>query len=78
MLKVLKVVANNDYSLSIELSNGKTGLFDMKPYLDKGVFTELKSFNYFKKVKPLFCGITWPNEQDLSADTIAYELKSNL
>jgi len=26
-------------------------------------------------VKPFFCGIVWPDEQDLSADTIACELK---
>ncbi len=29
----------------------------------------------FKQVKPFFCGIAWPDEQDLSADTIAHELK---
>jgi len=77
MLKVVKVNANNDYTLFVELSDGRSGKFDVKPYLNKGVFTELKDKNYFKQVKPLFCGITWPNEQDLSADTISYELKQN-
>lgn len=75
MLKVKSVYANNDYTLFVELSDGRSGLFDVKPYLDKGVFTQLKDKNYFKQVKPFFCGIMWPNEQDLSADTIAYELK---
>ena len=75
MLKVIKVVADDDYTLFVELSDGRSGKFDVKPYLDKGVFTELKDRNYFKQVKPFFCGIAWPNEQDLSADTIAYELK---
>ena len=77
MLKVIKVDANNDYTLFVELSDGRLGKFDVKPYLDKGVFTELKDKNYFKQVRPLFCGIVWPNEQDLSADTIAYELKQD-
>jgi len=75
MLKVIKVNANNDYTLSVELSDGRSGTFDVKPYLEKGVFKELKDKNYFKQVKPFFCGIAWPNEQDLSADTIAYELR---
>ena len=75
MLKVKKVNANNDYTLFVELSDGRTGVFDVKPYIDKGVFRQLKDKNYFKQVKPFFCGITWPNEQDLSADTIACELK---
>ena len=77
MLKVIKVDADNDYTLFVELSDGRSGKFDVKPYLDKGVFAELKDKNYFKQVKPLFCGIVWPNEQDLSADTIAYELKQD-
>ncbi len=75
MLKVKSVFAQNDYTLLVELSDGRSGIFDVKPYLDKGVFKRLKDKNYFKQVKPFFCGITWPNEQDLSADTIAYELK---
>jgi len=74
MLKVIKVNANNDYTLTVELSDGRSGKFDVEPYLDKGVFKQLKDKNYFKQVKPFFCGIVWPNEQDLSADTIAYEL----
>ena len=75
MLKVKNVCANNDYTLFVELSDGRSGIFDVKPYLKKGVFKQLKDKNYFKQVKPFFCGIVWPKEQDLSADTIAYELK---
>ncbi len=77
MLKVSKVAANNDYTLSVELSDGRSGIFDVQPYLEKGVFAQLKDQEYFKQVRPLFCGIAWPNEQDLSADTIAHELKQN-
>ena len=76
MLKITKVVPQNNYILFVELSDGRSGYFDVKPYLEKGVFVELKDESYFKKVKAIFCGITWPNEQDLSADTIAYELQT--
>ncbi|MBC8182720.1 DUF2442 domain-containing protein [candidate division KSB1 bacterium] len=75
MLKVTKVCAKENFTLFVELSDGRSGSFDVKPYLEKGVFTQLKDKNYFKLVKPFFCGIAWPNEQDLSADTIAFELK---
>ncbi|WP_222424161.1 DUF2442 domain-containing protein [Desulfamplus magnetovallimortis] len=74
-VKSKKVNANNDYTLFVELSDGRTGVFDVKPYIDKGVFKQLQDKDYFKQVKPFFCGISWPNEQDLSADTIACELK---
>ena len=76
MLKVTKVIAKDNYTLFVELSDGRLGYFDVKPYLEKGVFTQLKDKNYFKQVKPFFCGIAWPNEQDLSADTIAFEFKT--
>lgn len=75
MLKVVQVKANDDFTLFVELTNGKSGIFDIKPYLTKGVFTELQNLSYFKQVKPFFCGIIWPNEQDLSADTLAAEMK---
>jgi hypothetical protein len=75
MLKVKKALPIDSYCLEIELSNGEVGVFDVKPYLDKGIFTELKNVEYFKNVRVLFNGIAWPNGQDFSADTIAFELK---
>ena len=75
MLKVLSVEARDDYTLFVKLSDGRKGIFDVKPYLDKGIFVELKNIDYFKQVKPLFCGITWPHEQDFCVDTIELRLK---
>ncbi|QTA79651.1 DUF2442 [Desulfonema limicola] len=37
------------YTLSVELSDGRFGIFDVKPYLEKGVFRQLKDKDYFKK-----------------------------
>jgi hypothetical protein len=74
MLKVKNVKALDDYILFIEFSNGQSGYFDVKPYLDKGVFKALKDVKYFKQVRPLFSGISWPDEQDFSADKLAYEM----
>tara|TARA_B110000977_G_C10978135_1_gene455041 strand:+ start:957 stop:1127 length:171 start_codon:yes stop_codon:yes gene_type:complete len=44
--------------------------FDVAPYLDKGIFSELKDENYFKQVKVAFGSAEWPNDQDFSKDTI--------
>ena len=76
MIHVNKVQYAERYKLYVELSNGISGYFDLTPYLDKGVFTQLKNIDYLKKVKPDTFGICWPNGQDLSADTIEYELQS--
>ncbi|MDX8377485.1 MAG: DUF2442 domain-containing protein [Mariprofundales bacterium] len=77
MIKVCQVNATNNYELQVTLSNGKNGIFDVKPYIEKGVFTELKDKRYFNSVRLMFGGVAWPHEQDFSADTIEYELKQN-
>ena len=67
---VIKVQAKLDYVLYVELADGRKGLFDIKPYLDFGIFKELKEINYFNKVDILFGAITWPNEQDIAPETL--------
>ncbi len=46
----------------------------MKPYLEKGIFKELKNTDYFFTVRPALGGVVWLNEQDFSADTIDEEM----
>ncbi|MBI2908044.1 MAG: DUF2442 domain-containing protein [Chloroflexi bacterium] len=59
-----------DFRIRVTLSSGKTGVFDVGPYLDKGIFAELKDPNYFKRARIEFGTIVWPNEQDFSPETI--------
>lgn len=64
------------YELYIEVEDGRKGIFDMKPYLNKGVFKELKNVNYFNQVDILFGAVTWPNEQDIAPETLISEMIS--
>ena len=64
-----------DYRIKITLSNGNKGIFDVKPYLDKGVFKELKNYDYFRRARIEFGTITWPNEQDFSPETIEVRME---
>ena len=73
MHKVIAVRANDDYSLDLEFNNGSVRRFDVKPYLEYGVFKELKDRSYFKKVKVAFGTAQWPNEQDISPETMYME-----
>lgn len=75
MLQVTEIKVLENYVLFIKLSDGNEGRFDVKPYLDKGIFTELKSRQYFHLVKITFGGIMWPNQQDFSVDTILHEIR---
>jgi hypothetical protein len=38
MVKVIDVKPGLDYTLQVVLDNGKTGAFDVAPFLDKGIF----------------------------------------
>jgi hypothetical protein len=73
MNKVTAVKANDDFSLDLRFSDGSVKRFDAKPYLDYEVFRELKDLNYFRKVDLAFGTVQWPNEQDISPDTLYIE-----
>lgn len=70
--KVVKPLPN--YRLYVEVEDGRRGVFDMKPYLDLGVFRELKDEHYFKQVGILFGAVTWPHEQDIAPETLIEEM----
>lgn len=65
----------SDYKIKITLSNGNKGIFDVKPYLEKGIFKELKDYNYLKKARIEYGTITWPHEQDFSPETIEIKMQ---
>jgi len=73
MNKITVVTANDDFSLDLKFSDGSLKRFDTKPYLDYEVFRELKDLNYFKQVDIAFGTVQWPNEQDISPETLYIE-----
>jgi hypothetical protein len=67
---VKKVKPMHDYRIYVEIEDGRKGIFDLKPYLERGVFRELKDVHYFNQVGILFGAVTWPNEQDIAPETL--------
>ena len=63
-----------DYQIYVEVENGRKGIFDLRPYLDHGVFRELRDVNYFNQVGILLGAVTWPHEQDIAPETLLAEL----
>lgn len=64
----------SDYRIYVEVEDGRKGIFDLKPYLDRGVFRELNDVSYFNQVGIVFGAVTWPNEQDIAPETLLAEL----
>jgi hypothetical protein len=70
MIKVISVSANTDFSLDLKFSDGSFKRFDATPYLDRGIFIELKDLDYFKQAQVAFGTVQWPNEQDIAPETL--------
>ena len=68
--RVMAVKPNPDYTLTLLFTNGETKSFDVRPYLDKGIFRELKDLRNFNAVKPLLGSVQWQNGQDFCPDTL--------
>ena len=71
-LAVKTVKQINNYNLILTFDNGEKRQFDMKPYLNKGIFQELKDISKFNSVRVSFDTIEWDNEADLDPE-ILYE-----
>ena len=69
-LAVVDVQPQENYLLLLTFENGEKRCFDMKPYLDIGIFSELKDVALFKTVKPSIDSIEWANEADFDPEVL--------
>jgi hypothetical protein len=67
---VKEVKPGNDYTLLLIFANGDQRKFDMKPYLDKGIFRELQDISKFNSVHVCFDTIEWDNEADFDPEVL--------
>ncbi|MFA6570280.1 MAG: DUF2442 domain-containing protein [Bacteroidota bacterium] len=73
--RVKNVSSNSDFTLRIEFTNAEVKVFDAKPYLEFGIFKELKDYSKFSQVKAFLGSIQWSGGQDLCPDTLYLESK---
>jgi len=75
MESVVRVVPRENYHLELEFDTGEVRLFDVRPYLDKGVFRQLKDQALFARAYVAFETVCWPGNLDIAPETL-YELSS--
>jgi len=71
--RVVEVSPNADYTINLTFNNGERRIFDVKPYLDKGIFQELKELKIFNSVRPALGSVQWQGGQDFCPDTLYLE-----
>ncbi|PWU17611.1 MAG: DUF2442 domain-containing protein [Bdellovibrio sp.] len=65
-----KVKAVAGYKIEVEFTNGEVKVFDVSQLLDLPVYQPLKNRSYFEKVYIDGGIVQWPNEVDISPDTL--------
>jgi hypothetical protein len=68
--RVKSVEARDDYTLALTFEDGQKKLFDMKPYLDTGIFRELKDIRLFKTARVCFSSVAWANDADFDPEAL--------
>ena len=71
--RITSVTPEQNYTLRLVFTNGEQKQFDVKPYLEKGIFGELKDASMFNTVKPYLGSIQWENGLDFCPDTLYEE-----
>ena len=68
--RVIRATPQAEHRLLLEFDNGETRLFDLTPWLDKGVFRALRDSPEFAQARVVDGSVEWPGEIDLSYDTL--------
>jgi len=69
-LAIKNVQPQDNYLLLLTFENGEKRQFDMKPYLNTGIFSELKDLKVFNTVRKSFDSIEWENEADIDPEIL--------
>ncbi len=60
--KIERFHLNDNYTITLKYADCER-IFDVKPYLNVGVYKKLKDINFFKKARLSFNTIEWGNEE---------------
>lgn len=71
--RIQKVKPLNDYTLYLTFKNGEKKIFDLKPYLHKGVFKSLNNPVLFATARVEYGTVVWQNDLDFDPDTLYLE-----
>ncbi|MEI6168821.1 MAG: DUF2442 domain-containing protein [bacterium] len=67
---ISKIQPESNWILTISAEDGRTGTFDLAPYLKYEAFEALRDLNEFIKVSSRGYFVEWACGADLTADTI--------
>jgi hypothetical protein len=69
-MNIAQLTPHADWKFSVVTQDGRTGQFDVRPYLKLEAFEELQDIGEFMKISNGGYFVEWACGADLSADTI--------
>ena len=67
---VKAVTPLKQYRLLLTFENDEHGIFDMTPYLDTGIFRELRDMRLFQSAHVSFDSVEWNNGADMCPEML--------
>lgn len=74
--RIKHVTPIQDYILELVFTNNEKKFFDVKPYLNFGIFSELADIDLFNTVKVSYGTVEWDNGIDICPDTLYLESRN--
>lgn len=65
---VKKVQPKEDYTLLLTFADGKQKIYNARPLLDKAIYSQLKSLNFFLCAKAECGTVVWNDDIDISPE----------
>ncbi|HPA46973.1 MAG TPA: DUF2442 domain-containing protein [bacterium] len=69
-MRIAEVHPQSNWVLTVPSDDGRTGTFDVRPYLEYEAFADLQDQKEFVKIRNGGYFVVWDCGADLSADTI--------
>lgn len=74
--RVTEVLTEKNFTLVLKFENGEKKIFDVKPFLGKGIFKELADWSQFATAKVFMGTVSWKNGQDFCPDSLYLDSKN--
>lgn len=68
--RAVNVLPLDNYILQVEFNNGEIRLFDVSPYLEKGIFSKLKNVAFFMRAHQEYGTVVWDETLDIAPETL--------
>lgn len=65
---VTAATAAPDYTLHLTFADGKTGIYDAHPLLERPLFAKLKNLSFFLTAKAAYGTVIWADNIDIAPE----------